>query len=316
MKRILVTGGLGYVGGRVATALAADSNYQVVLTTRSQAIAQVDWLPQAEVISLDLMSNQDCLRACQGIDTVVHLAALNEIESGKDPQQALQVTGLGSLKLLQASQSAEVSRFIYFSTAHVYKAPLVGTIDETLVPRPAHPYAITHKAAEDFVLAAGDRTPINTLVIRLSNGFGAPTHADVNRWTLVANDLCRQAVTSGKLTLKSPGLQWRDFVALEDVGRAVHHFLSPDIDWGNGIFNLGGDSPLRIIDVAEIIQQRCQQVLGFTPEIQRPEPKPGETSEVLNYRVDKLKATGFVLQGSINQEIDATLKLCKDAFGT
>ncbi|MEL6384803.1 MAG: SDR family oxidoreductase [Cyanobacteria bacterium J06626_18] len=315
MKRILITGGLGYVGGRVAAAVATDPAYQAVLTTRSKEVTQVDWLPQAEVIALDLMSDEACLQACKDIDTVVHLAALNEIDSGKDPQQALQVTGLGSLKLLQAAQAAEVPRFIYFSTAHVYKAPLVGTIDEEAVPRPAHPYAITHKTAEDFVLAAGDRTPIQTLVIRLSNGFGAPTHAAVNRWTLVANDLCRQAVTTGKLTLKSPGLQWRDFVTLEDVGRAVHHFLTPETDWGNGIFNLGGENPLRIIDVAEIIQQRCQAILGFTPAIQRPDPKPGEACESLDYRVDKLKATGFALQGNIEREIDATLKLCKDSFG-
>jgi len=314
MKRILITGGLGYVGGRVAAVLAADSIYQVVVTTRATNITQVDWLSQCDVRSLDLLDDESCEQACQGIDTVIHLAALNEIDSGQDPQQALIVTGLGSLKLLKAAQRAGVEKFIYFSTAHVYRAPLIGTISEEMVTRPAHPYAITHKVAEDFVLAEGDRTSLKTLVIRLSNGFGAPTHAKVNRWTLVANDLCRQAVTTGKLTLKSSGLQKRDFVTLEDVGRAMCHFLKDGSDWGDGLFNLGGENPLRIIDVAELIQARCQAVLGFTPDIQRPEPQPNEQSVSLNYRVDKLKATGFVFQNNVEKEIDETLKLCQSAF--
>jgi UDP-glucose 4-epimerase len=314
MNNILVTGGLGYVGGRIATTLAKNSSNNVFLTTRSDNISSPQWLPQAKVISLDILSDEDCLKACQNIDTVIHLAALNEIDSGKDPQQALLVTGLGSLKLLQAAQTAKVKRFIYFSTAHVYKAPLIGTINETLVPRPAHPYAITHKTAEDFVLSAGDSSSLDTLVFRLSNGFGAPTHGNVNRWTLVANDLCRQAVVNGKLVLKSSGLQKRDFITLEDVGRATEHFLNSSVDWDDGLFNLGGENPFSIIDMAEIIQERCQKVLGLRPEILKPEPNPGEKSFFLDYQIDKLKNTGFSLYKNINEEIDGTLKICQEYF--
>ncbi len=314
-QRILITGGLGYVGGRIAAALATHPQYEVGVTTRSSLPSQPRWLPQGKVIALDLLNGEDCDRVCQNIDTVIHLAALNEIESGQDPEKALLVTGLGSLKLLKAAQKAGVKQFIYFSTAHVYRAPLVGTISEDDIPRPAHPYAITHKTAEDFILAEGDRSSLRTLVLRLSNGLGAPTHPDVNRWTLVANDLCRQAVVQKTLTLHSSGLQWRDFITLEDVERAVEHLLKPEIDWGNGIFNLGGEMPLRILDVAEIIQQRCQKNLGFKPNLVRPEPKAGETHKTLDYRIDKLKAIGFSPKGNIDQEIDATLNICQKAFG-
>jgi len=73
------------------------------------------------------------------------------------------------------------------------------------VPRPVHPYAITHHAAEDFVLAAHDEKRLMGYVIRLSNGFGAPAHAGVDRWTLLVNDLCRQAVQTRQLILRSAG---------------------------------------------------------------------------------------------------------------
>lgn len=315
MSRILITGGLGYVGGRVAAALASVPNYQVTVTTRTQVSSTIDWLPRARVISLDILSDEDCSRACQNVDTIIHLAAANEIDSGQDPQQALRVTGLGTLKLLQAAQQADVQRFIYFSTAHVYRAPLVGIIDETVIPRPAHPYSITHKTAEDFVLAAGDRTALKALVLRLSNGFGAPTHPDVNRWTLIANDLCRQAVTKQSLALRSSGLQQRDFITLKDIGQSVIHFLQPEVLWDDGVFNLGGANSLRIIDIAEMIQERCQHVLGFSPEIHRPAPSADEKTEVLDYKIDKLRQTKFSPEGNIAAEIDATLQLCQAAFG-
>ena len=115
MKRVLVTGGLGYVGGQVATAIASDPDRQVVSTTRSETTLGVDWLSQAEMNSLDLMSDEDYLPVREGIDAIVHLAALNEIDSGQNLQNALLATRLGSLKLLQAAQKAEVPKFIYFS---------------------------------------------------------------------------------------------------------------------------------------------------------------------------------------------------------
>jgi UDP-glucose 4-epimerase len=209
-----------------------------------------------------------------------------------------------------------VERFIYFSTAHVYGAPLVGSLTEQSLPRPVHPYSITHKVAEDFVLAARDQGKIQGIVLRLSNGFGAPAHAEIDRWTLVVNDLCRQAVADGVLVLRSPGLQWRDFITLTDVARAVAHFLNlPETDCGDGLFNIGGDCSLRIIDVARLVARRSQAVLGITLPIKRPEPGPGDEQPTLDYKIDKLQATGFTLLQNHEEEIDATLRFCRELAG-
>ena len=312
--QVLLTGGLGYVGGRVARHLATASGYTLKLGAR-RVTAAPSWLKDGAVVHMDVLDEASLEAACRGVTHIVHFAALNEIDSASDPEQALVVNGLGSLKLLRAAIRAGVQRFVYFSTAHVYGAPLVGVLTEDTLPRPQHPYAITHRTAEDFVLAAHDRKEITGLVTRLSNGFGAPERPEVNRWTLLANDLCRQAVVDRKLVLKSSGLQSRDFITLEDVARAVHHLLDlPREACDNGLFNLGGENAMRIIDVAERIADRCEAVLGFRPEIQRPQPAPGETTPPLEYRMDKLKGTGFVLQSNIDAELDATLRLCQEAF--
>jgi UDP-glucose 4-epimerase len=314
--KVLITGASGYIGGRLVQALAEEPRFHLRLGTRQPLTIRPAWLGEAEIVSLDLLSQEDLNSACRGVRYVIHLAALNEIESLANPEEALLINGLGSLKLLEAAKRAGVERFIYFSTAHVYGAPLVGIIAEESLARPNHPYAITHKVAEDFVLAAHDKKDIQGIALRLSNGFGAPASVNVNRWTLIVNDLCRQAVTTGKLVLKSSGLQWRDFITLSDVVRSVQHFLTlPASACQDGLFNLGGECALQIIHLTRRIADRASRFLGFTPPIQRPEPTPGESFQPLEYRIDKLKSTGFTLCRNIDEEIDATLYFCKEVFG-
>jgi UDP-glucose 4-epimerase len=315
-REILITGGLGYVGGRVAQHLASVPDIKLRLTSRTPPAAPPAWLTNGRVVAWDSASPA-VGPLLEGVDTVVHFAALNEIDSARDPVQALHVNGTETVRLLLAAQQAGVRRFIYFSTAHVYGAPLVGNIDERTLPRPIHPYAISHKVAEDFVLAQHDQGKIEGVVFRLSNGFGAPTNPDVNRWTLIANDLCRQAVTGRKLVLKSSGLQRRDFVTLDDVARCVAHFIDlPTPQLQDGLFNLGGECVLSMYEMAEAIARRCEAVLGFRPPIERPSPAPGEAAPELRYQISKLKAAGFTLEGRVDDEIDATLLLCAGAFGT
>lgn len=316
MRRLLITGGLGYVGGRIAKYLSENSDYYILLGTRKSELKRPEWLTNGEIVNIDLLSENSLDEVCKGVDTVIHLAALNEIDSVLRPAQAVEVNCIGTIKLLEAAEKNKVERFIYFSTAHIYGSPLVGEIDEATLTRPVHPYAITHKTAEDFVLSYHDKGKIAGLVIRLSNSFGWPASADVNRWTLLVNDLCKQAVTTGKLVLKSAGLQKRDFIPLHDVCSAVEYFLAlPTSSYGDAIFNLGGGRTSSIIEMTERIADRCEVILGFRPEIVRPEPGVGGPAEELHYSIAKLKSLGFQLSGDINKEIDGTLIVCKEAFG-
>jgi len=303
---------MGYVGGRIAQALAVSDRFDLVLGSRVARPSPV-WVPGARVLPMDWISLESLQVACDGVDAIVHCAGMNDAECLRDPVAALEVNGVNTVRLLEAAKACGVERFIYLSTVHVYGAPLVGRIDEASLPCARHPYASSHRAAEDAVLAAGPG--MAGIVLRLSNGFGVPAHPDVDAWTLLVNDLCRQAVIDRGLSLRSAGLQRRDFVTLHDIGRVVAHFLEvPAALIGHGIFNVGGGHAMRIIDMAHIIQARCQAVLGFAPQIIRPQPALDETSPELDYRIARLLATGFVLKGDIHDEIDATLRLCAQIF--
>jgi UDP-glucose 4-epimerase len=315
MRRILVTGGFGYVGGRVAQALAHQPHTHVRLGSRFRKNPP-EWLPAASVVVTPWHEPEHLRQACSNVEIVLHLSAMNEIEAARDPAGALEINGVATARLLEAAKAEKVRRFIYLSTAHVYGAPLVGRIDETTCPRPIHPYATSHRAAEDVVLAAHDTGAVIGLVLRLSNSFGAPAHPEVNRWTLLVNDLCRQAVTTGQLVLRSAGLQRRDFVTLTDVSRAIIHLIDlPARDVGDGVFNIGGAWALTVMEMTMLVADRCKAILGFRPEIQRPDPLPEETIQPLDYRIDKLISTGFKLTGDPEDEINATLIMCHGAHG-
>lgn len=309
--RILITGGFGYLGGRIAVELARKQEFTVRLGSR-KVKSSAGWLPDAETVAMDVLEPGSLSEAMHDVHAVVHLAAMNENECIADPGKAVLVNTLGTLNVLRAAIDAGVERLLYFSTAHVYGAPLTGHISEKTLPRPIHPYAITHHAAEDFVLAAHSEGRIAGIVVRLSNGYGAPTYPDVDRWTLLVNDLCRQAAHTRKMVLRSSGMQQRDFIALEDVGIAVRHLLGLNREQcSDGLFNLGGEKSMTVWEMTQLIAVRCKSTLGFDPRVVRPESSSNAAPiQHLRYDCEKLRRTGFNPQGIMEGEIDRTLRVC------
>jgi UDP-glucose 4-epimerase len=313
--RILITGGFGFVGGRLAVHLAQEG-HNIVLGTRKEVTAPL-WLPQAKVSQIKWDDNEALESSCTNVDVVIHTAGMNAQECAASPVDALEFNGVATARLVAAACRTAVRRFIYFSTAHVYASPLVGTITEGTCPRNLHPYSSSHYAGESVVLSAKQRGQIEGIVLRLSNAFGAPVHEDVNCWTLLVNDLCRQAVTKRSFTLRSAGLQRRDFVALKDVCRAASHVLDLSKEHtGDGVFNIGGAWTPRVIDMAELIRARCSALLGFVPTFIRTVQDEGEATLDLDFQIYKLLASGFELSGNAVTEIDANLLFCNEAFGS
>jgi UDP-glucose 4-epimerase len=311
---ILITGALGYVGGRLVKYLSSNENCQIFASSRieNEKLADIVFPKNVEIINFNRGSENQQTDLLKRIDVVIHLAALNEVDCVRFPEEAIKVNVTETYKLLTKAIQCKVKRFIYFSTAHIYGAPLIGNIDENTLPRPSHPYSITHKAAEDFVLTARDKNEIEAIVIRLSNSFGAPAYPTSSRWTLLVNDLCKQAILNKKLVLKSDGTQFRDFICLEDVCRATDHLIKlSGSETYNGIFNLGGNLSLSVLDMTKIIQERYEHLYSTIIPIEKPEPGPKQTlPEPLSYKIDRLLATEFNLSMNINNEIDDMLNFC------
>lgn len=311
--RVLISGGFGFVGGRLAQHLH-QAGHQVVLGSRT-ASSSPEWLREVEVVKIDWNDRDALLAVCVGRDVIIHAAGMNAQDSVTNPAKALSFNGVATAHLLDAGSKARVKRFIYLSTAHVYGVPLEGTITEETCPSNPHPYATSHLAGESAVLYATQRKQIEGIVLRLSNAFGAPARVEANCWMLLVNDLCRQAVSLHSMALRSAGLQQRDFITLQDVSRVVAHMIDmPNNKVGDGLFNVGSGKSSRVIDMVELIQTRCTEVLGFFPKIIIPQPAEGDESPNLDYRIDKLLGTGFSLSSSPVLEIDETLRMCNESF--
>jgi UDP-glucose 4-epimerase len=313
-KRILITGGFGYLGGRIAVELAKNPNYIVRLGTRKHQKSPT-WLPDAEIAEMNFSDSLSLKKALHDVNWVVHLAAMNAEACLAKPDDAISVNVDGTHALLQAAIDTGVKRFIYMSTAHVY-GHLVGHITEKTATVSTHPYATSHRAAEDVVRCAHEHEKIEGIVVRLSNAYGMPVHKDTDCWMLLINDLCRQALTTRKIVLNSSGLQRRDFVPIAEVCRVVVHLFNmakKEIEFG--LFNLGGSWSPTVWEVAVLIQERCKKIFGFCPLLTRASVlKDGQTIPVLKYGVERLYKTGLQQITDKTKEIDRLLQFCDEQF--
>ncbi|MCH9770701.1 MAG: SDR family oxidoreductase [Gammaproteobacteria bacterium] len=318
MKKILITGVSGYIGGRLIEHLYQYSQYEIHATSRHVPTEIKSKFPLATFYDLDISKSSRTLeQLCSVVDCIIHLAAVNEIVSLQDPVKAVEINCVASIRLLELAKKNPRMRFIYLSTAHVYGSPLSGCLTEVSDCNPSHPYSITHKVVEDFVLTYHKKQQISGVVLRLSNSFGAPLLPNVDRWSLLVNDIVRNVIETKRIKMKSDGRAFRDFITLTDVCCAIQFFIdTPRDNLLDGLFNLGGKNTMRVIDMVEIIRNRCRAVFGFTPELNIPEATSVclDGTEKLVYEMKKLEALGFSLVNNIYEEIDRMLLFCQNAF--
>lgn len=310
---ILITGGLGYLGGRIADSLKRNHpELTIVLGTSRQISETPDWAKAFQIVQLNILDPTSIEKSVSNnIHAIIHLAALNEHDSFNNIESAWKTNTLGTQFLLSVANQKQVSKFIYFSTFHVYGSSK-EIITEKSATNPHHPYASSHRAAEDMVRFFQYYKEMDVLTFRMSNGFGYPMDSGVNRWTLVFNDLCQQAMTTGKMVLGSSGKQHRDFISLHDVAAAVDYFLFAIPDkWGDGLYNLGGDCSISIAEVANKIASVYKKKYSKSIPIEILGKDNGEIHSPVHFNIDKLKNMGFQLSGNMEKEIEQTLSLCE-----
>lgn len=322
MKKVLITGADGYLGGRILEYLDQNSDYILKLGILKPDETQCNRHPlyQRHTFCLyDLLDQNTFSDLLSDVDTVIHLAALNHQQCELNPQLAKDINVTAVENLIKSSIDSGVKQFIYFSTFHIYDLEHIknNQVDENTPAAPKSVYAETHYKAEKHVLDFHNKGQIQGFIFRLSNALGSPVLPHVNAWMLIANDLCRQAVTQRRLILKSSGIQQRNFVPIGDVVRAVKHVINLKTSEPLPLFNLGGNESIRIVDLAKKIQHLSKFILGYQPDLVVPMATKKEKTQQKNfhYSTGKFIATGFEYASSIDEEIKKTLLFCKEHFG-
>lgn len=283
MTSVLVTGASGYIGGRLMEHLATAGR-------RAHALARNAF---------------DDASQFEGVGSVVHLAGANEVDAATDPERALLDTVRATWRVTQAAAAAGVERLVYVSTVHVYGPPDESALlSENLLPAPHGSYAVARLASEHII----DAADIDAVVLRMTNSVGAPHNVAVRRWTLVANDLCRQAATTGTMRLRTDGSQWRDFVPMSDAVRILAATTDPAAVPA-GTYNLGSGVPTTVRQLAELVGDAFEELTGERPLLEAPElradpPKPYYVS------VRRLADLGLYADGNLADAVAETARFC------
>ncbi len=314
--RLLVTGAGGYLGGRLVRHLVERADCEVVAGTRRHH----PWLEPAEQLRVaPEAAVEELVPTMSRAEAVVHLAAPSAEAMRAEPDASFGLAVAGARHLALACRAAGVGRLVYVSTAHVYGTAMLpgATLTESVAPEPRDHYALARLASE-HAAAAATGGEVELVVLRLANCVGAPLDPSISQWTLVANDLCRQAATTGCLRLLTHGLQWRDFLAIDDACRAIEAAaglcgegaaaLPP------GLYNCGSGVPRTVRGLAGLVQDAWERATGERPPLEAPE-RPAAPPLPWRLSTERLGARGFTPSTTLEEALDETVAACLDAWG-
>ncbi|MBI2987282.1 MAG: SDR family oxidoreductase [Deltaproteobacteria bacterium] len=285
-SEILVTGGFGYLGGRIAEHFRHQG----------YPVAVLGLLPQPQVIEW-----------AEGLDiriadvAVIHCASVNQQICESNPAQSVLVNGLGTFNMLEKARTSKAQRFIYFSTFHVYGRVAASEIDEEAIPRPVLHYGISHLLGEMFVSQARAQG-LAAVSLRPTNGYGAPAHLWADSWMLALNDFCRSGVNEGRIVLATTGEQRRDFVSIRDIIRALEILLggSPPMD---AVYNVGGDNVLSIRELAQRVVEVAEKDYGRRISLEVPRESKQPAAPWKPFRCDRIKKLGYKPRDEIREAV-------------
>ncbi len=259
--KLLVTGGAGYVGSVVASQLVEAGHETVVLDNLSKGHEAA--VPAgARLVRGDLL-DEGFVRAmlAEEFDGVLHFAALSLVgESVEEPERYYRNNVCGTLNLLEAMGGAGVPRLVFSSTAAVYGEPEEVPIPETATTAPTNPYGASKLAVDGMIGAVARVRGLAATSLRYFNVAGAAGrcgedhHPETHLIPLV---LQAAAGTQDSVRLfgtdypTRDGTAVRDYIHVEDLGRAHLMALEAAAPGEHRIYNLGNGAGFSVLEVVE-----------------------------------------------------------------
>ena len=228
-RRVLVTGGAGFIGRNLIETLTA-SGYQLTVFDTSEA--GLDTLPDGASVRFvqgDVRDAGAVGRAIQGCSAVVHLAAQTGVPgSVEDPQTDCDINVLGTLNVLEAARhvsSGESPLRVVFASSNAPMGRQEPPAREDAAPLPVSPYGASKLAGEAYCLAYQGSFGLGTVALRFANVYGPRSQHK----TSVVAAFIRDALAGAPLTVYGDGAQTRDFIYVDDLCRAIVVALQSDV---------------------------------------------------------------------------------------
>lgn len=254
-RKVLVTGGAGFIGSHLVERLLKDGHEVVVLdnfsTGRIENLAPYLNNDKLELKKVDVSNFQKTMGYFKDAAWVFHLAALADIvPSIQNPLKYHKFNVDGTVATLEAARRAGVERFIYAASSSCYGIPDIYPTPENAEIRPMYPYALTKYLGEQCVLHWGMVYSLPVVSLRLFNVYG-PRARTSGAYGAVFGVFLAQKLAGKPFTVVGNGNQTRDFVFVTD---AVESFiLAAKSNIKNEVFNVGSGNHYSVNKLVELL---------------------------------------------------------------
>jgi UDP-glucose 4-epimerase len=274
-KRVLITGGLGFIGSNLAIRLV-ELGAQVTLVDSlipeyGGNLWNIEPVKEKVRVNISDVRDEHAMQyLVQGQDFLFNLAGqTSHLDSMQNPYPDLEINAKAQLSILEACRHHNPGiKVVFASTRQMYGAPQYLPVDEKHPLAPVDVNGINKMAGEWYHLIYNNVYGIRASVLRLTNTYGPRMRVKDARQTFLG--IWIRNILSGKpVLIFGDGKQIRDFNYVDDVVEAM--LLCAVSDAANGeIFNLGADNPVSLLDTAELLVQTATQgsfaLVPFPPD--------------------------------------------------
>lgn len=255
-RRVLVTGGAGFIGSHMTDRLI-DLGYKVIVLDNLSTGFIENVNEKAVFIKGDVRNKEDVEAAFDyGPDIIFHIAGqASTIKSFDDPETDLAVNVNGTINVVEECLARKVTRLHYASSMTVYGDPEVLPSLENVVCKPISYYGITKFAAERYVHATGERIdldfPFNVTSFRMFNVYGSRQSLS-NPYQGVVTIFIANILNKEPITIFGDGEQSRDFVHIDDTVDVWITSIDNEKTFGE-VFNIGTSTRITVNSLVDII---------------------------------------------------------------
>lgn len=311
-KKILILGGSGYIGARLAFLLS--QKYHDITILDLEIDSRLD-NSNIKVINLDITKESVIDEITdEYYDVVINLISLDYNKSQNyKPLTVNNINVLPTWNLLNSfSIKNNLKKFINFSTIHVYSNFIkVNEITEDSELNPLSIYGLTHLMSEKITNYFNYNSKICSINLRLSNSYGEPYLKNKDCWNLVINNLCLNAFKFGKIELKSSLKNTRNFIHYLDIFQAVNLLINSKITEHN-TFNLCSDKSISFEKLIKIIENQYESL--FNKKLVVNVLNEAHKIQKFSYSNLRIKELNFENNFSIKSGVNKMFKHLRDEY--
>ena len=276
MKKVVVTGGAGFIGSHIVDALVASDAEVIVLddfsTGKRENIAHV--LDKIELLEGSIVDAVLLKRAFVGAHAVIHLAALPSVSKSIElPMETNLVNEVGTLSVFTAARDADVERVVYASSSSVYgDTPTLPKV-ETMPTNPLSPYAVQKLTAELYGRVFYSIYGLKTIGLRYFNIFG-PRQDPHSEYSAVIPKFIDRMKRGKKPIIFGDGEHTRDFTYIDNAVSANLRALDAERGFGE-VYNIAAGSRISLNELVE----KINDILGTAVLQEYASPRQGDIKD-------------------------------------